>query len=380
MNYLKYRLEDDKYCGVPAKNLRTYCHPDFFKAMEDVFYRNNGDGTFSDATRTAGFFKAGGKGLGVVVGDYDNDGWPDVFVTNDSTRNFLYRNKSKGTFEEVGVMAGVAYNEAGDDEAGMGTDFGDFNGDGLLDLYSTHLDDETNTLYVNTGDGFFEDQTYARGLGSPTIRSVGFGTQFFDFDNDGDLDIFVTNGHINDIIEHIKEGFFFRQTDQLFENVGGQFQDISSSAGPHFQRKTLGRGAAFGDYDNDGDIDIVISNNNGPAIVLRNERGNQKGWIGLALRGKKSNRDALGARIQVRAGGRRQFREVRMASSYLSQSDVRVHFGLGRTERLDSLEVQWPSGLNQVFQNIPANQYLSLQEGGELRDRNGKAVGKKEGA
>ncbi len=355
VNYVNFALDHHILCGSP--NLRTYCHPDVYDGVSDILYRNNGDGTFTDVTRPAGVLndnKDQSKGLGVVWTDYDNDGDPDIYVANDSTPNFLYRNNGNGTFTEVAVAAGCAYNEAGMTEAGMGVDAGDYDGNGTFDIFVTHLDFETNTLYRNNGGLSFEDWSAVSGLGPPSLTRVGFGTNFFDYDNDGDLDIYVVNGHILDNIAQKNSTLSYAQQNQLYQNMGrGQFKDISQQAGQFFQTSWVGRGAAFGDVDNDGDIDILVTNCNQRALLLRNETGNRNNWIMLKLASRHRGRDAIGAKVKVVASDLMQIEEARSGSSYLSQGDLRVHFGLGSHQRLDHIEIRWPEG---AVQQIPGDQ------------------------
>ncbi|MBT8400131.1 MAG: CRTAC1 family protein [Rhodothermia bacterium] len=350
VNYITYSIDRNIRCG-PA-DILAYCHPDVYPGSPDILYRNDG-GKFTDVSRLAGVHVDDpdeSKGLGVVWVDYDNDGDPDIYVTNDSTPNFLYRNNGDGSFTNVALEAGVAYNRFGKTEAGMGIDFGDYDWNGHADLFMTHLDEETNTLYHSFGGGLFQDYSSQSRLGPASLKNVGFGVGIFDFDADGWLDVFVANGHIIEAIERIRpgSGVTYAQRNQLFRNESGRtFRDISSSAGPHFQKARVGRGAAFGDIDNDGDTDILISNSNQEAVLLENVIGGSADWIGLRLVGSSANRDALGARVLVSAEGRTRWREVHGGGSYLSQSDRRLSFGLPGGTRPDSVVVQWPGGSRQ---------------------------------
>jgi hypothetical protein len=362
-NYLNLTLADNKWCGRHEEGFRTYCHPDNFDGTADVLYRNNGDGTFTEVTREAGVSNPAGKGLGVVFGDYDNDGNVDIFVANDSTANFLYHNNGDGTFTEVGVLSGVAYNGEGQAEAGMGVDFADYDNDGLLDIFVTNFDFETNTLYRNQGSGFFVDATALAGLGEDREPYMGWGTKLFDYNNDGNKDLFVVNGHLQDNIQLYSDVTTYAQSNQLFRNNGGdRFTEVSLSSGQGLLSKKVGRGAAFADYDNDGDTDIFIVNNNQRATLLRNDGGNRNHWLMVKTVGTKSNRDGIGARVKVAAGQLAQTAEVRSGSSYLSQNDSRLLFGLGSQAKVDQVEIRWPSGVVEIFRNVAANQLLTLTE------------------
>lgn len=365
VNYVNFTLDNHIECGQGSRRIRAYCHPDVYDGISDILYENNGDGTFLDATKRAGLLNPSGKGLGVVCGDYDNDGDADIYVANDKTPNFLYRNNGDGTFTDVALLSGVGFNEDGFSEAGMGVDFGDYDHNGFLDIFVTNFSNETNTVYRNENNGLFTDATYLSGLGISSLLFLGFGTNFFDFDLDGDLDIYVTNGHVLDNVELFKDNITYAERDQLFENDGqGFFTDVSAKLGRDFQIARVGRGAAFGDYDNDGDLDVLISNNNQAAKLFRNDGGNRNNWLKIKTIGTKSNRDGIGTRIKVVAGSLVQIEEVRSADSYLSASDLRVTFGLAKRDKVDLLEVRWPSGLTESYHNLSVNQLLVLKEGG----------------
>ncbi|HWP43746.1 MAG TPA: CRTAC1 family protein [Blastocatellia bacterium] len=365
VNYVDFSLDNNKHCGPPDRP--EYCHPDVYNGVPDILYHNNGDGTFTDVTLKSGAYnadKAEGKGLGVVWTDYDDDGDPDIYVANDSTRNFLYRNNGDGTFTDVAVVTGCAYNERGMTEAGMGVDSGDVDGDGRFDFFLTHLNFETNTLYRNAG-GLFEDWTTVSGIGPPSLPMVGFGTGLFDFDNDGDLDAYVANGHIIDNISERNTSITYAQPDQLFENVGGgRFVEITSRAGAYFQTRWVGRGAAFGDIDNDGDLDILVTNCNQRALLLRNEVGNKNNWITLKLASRHRGRDAIGALVKLVTDRSAQVEEVRSGTSYLSQCDMRLQFGLGDQRQIDRLEIRWPDGQTQVVagDKLKINQAITINQ------------------
>ena len=360
VNYLNTDQVRRNKCGSATGTQTTYCHPDNFDGEADILYANNGDGTFTDITRLSGIYNNTGKGLGVTFGDYDNDGDADLFVANDSTANFLYRNNGDGSFMEVGVQAGFAYNGHGQAEAGMGIDLADFDNDGLLDVFLTNFDFETNTLYRNFGNGFFGDITAMAGLAADDHPYMGWSTGFVDFDNDGHKDVFITNGHIQDNIQQFTDATHYKQRDQLFRNRGdGRFFSVSNWA---LVPENTGRGATFGDYDNDGDVDIFIVNNNHPATLLRNDTGNNHHWLIIRTIGTRSNRDGIGARVELVAGNTSLVEEVRSGAGYLSGRDSRVHFGLGSHSYVDRLTVKWPSGILQEMKNVPSNQVLVITE------------------
>ena len=372
-NNVDFTLETNKICGgfvgttplgllIIAENTRSYCSPSDYEGVPDVLYRNNGDGTFADVSIQAGIGNPAGKGLGVVAWDYDEDGDQDLFVANDGVANFLYQNSGNGTFVDVALEAGMAYNAEGDDEACMGVDFGDFDNDGDFDLFVTNFSYETNTLYRNEGRQF-KDATAAVGLGNPSWLYLGFGTNFLDYDNDGDLDLYVANGHVLDKIALFQGDVGYRQEHQLFRNDGtGHFVEQDTTSGSWFADRQISRGTAFGDYDEDGDIDILVTNCGGAARLVRNEGGNAQNWLMVRTVGTRSNRDGVGARVKVVAGDLEQIRQVRSGSSYLSINDPRVHFGLGSRERVDLVEVKWPSGVVQQLEQVPVNQVLFVEE------------------
>ncbi len=346
-----------------------YPHPANFHAAPDLLYQNDGNGNFSDASQYAGIQLEYGKGLGVVFGDYNNDGWPDIYVANDATANFLYHNNGDGTFNEKGALTGTAYGQDGQMEAGMGVDWGDFNNDGFLDLTVTNFQSEPNALYHNNGNNFFANASYASGTGLITLPFLGFGTQFLDYDKDGRLDLFVVNGHVLDNIERFDQSASYAQSNLLLRNAGPNeygkvsFNDISATAGPALQRQRVGRGSSTADYDNDGDLDLAVFNLGQAAALLRNDSNKQMHWLGLKLTGIQSNRDAIGTRVTVFTKSGLQIREVRGGRSYLSHSDLRLHFGLGTESQVDSLTIRWPSGKMDIRHQINVDQYMQFTEG-----------------
>ena len=362
VRYLDYDIKNAPYCGFKGEGYRMYCDPQQFDGLPDLLYHNNRDGTFTDVSRKAGIANPAGKGLGVVIGDVDLDGWPDIFVTNDGIRNFLYRNKGDGTFADVTYGAGVGFDMNGKPMAGMGTEIADYDGDGWPDIFMTAFSREYNTLFRNLGKLRFEDVTLKAGLAS-SFLTLAFGTKLFDFDNDGDLDIYCTNGHVTDNVELYDAQLSYKQTDLLYENIGGgRFRDVSAESGPAFRIKHVGRGAAVGDFDNDGDLDIIVANCGERPMLLRNDGGNRNHWIAIRARGRQSNRFGVGSKVRLTSGGRTQLREINPSGSYLSTSDVRLYFGLGAETKAARLEIEWPSGRKQALEDVPANRTLLLDE------------------
>lgn len=362
-NYVNFGFDIHKTCA-DSNGKEGYCHPSVYDGLPDVLYLNEGDGTFADVTESAGLSSANGRGLGVVFGDYDNDGDADVYVANDTVRNNLWNNQGDGTFEDVGLMTGVAFSEAGVAEGGMGTDFGDFDDDGALDIVVANYDMETNTIYRNTGHDFFSDVTDIVGIGARSLPYVGFGTGFFDYDNDRDLDIFVANGHIMEEPSTDEDDSGHEQPDMLFRNTaGGKFENVSLASGDHFSTRHSSRGAAFGDYDNDGDVDILVANSNTTANLLRNEGGNRNHKLMVGVVGTESNRDGIGARLVLTSGKGTHMREVHGAYSYCAANDLRVHFGLGSSETVEHLEVRWPSGRVEILEDLTADRWIVIKEG-----------------
>ena len=364
--YLTYDVDapQDRVCTYAG--FEIYCGPQGLARGGDVLYRNNGDNTFTDVTRPSGISWANHYyGLGVLPGDFDGDGDTDIFVANDKTPNLLFRNAGDGTCAERGLLAGVAYNADGNEEAGMGVAAGDYDGDGNADLYVTHFFRESNTLYRSLGEGVFQDVTREVGLEQPTLASLGWGTQFLDYDADGDLDLFVANGHVYPQIDLQKLGTSYQQTNQLFRNDGtAGWIDVSATSGPGLRVARTSRGAAFGDYDNDGDTDIFVVNLDEAATLLRNDTagGNR---LMVHLQGMGANRDGVGAWIRVRASGQTQLRYISAASSYLSANDLRASFGLGQAAWVDQVDITWPDGSQQQIPHVAANRRLVVYQQGE---------------
>jgi enediyne biosynthesis protein E4 len=374
-NYVDFRMDNNLYCGENRPGYRTVCHPRNYDSQPDRMYRNRGDGTFEEVAARVGMEDRTGKGLGVVWGDYDGDGDQDLYVANDDTPNFLYRNRGDGTFTEVGDLAGVSLSEDGIPQAGMGTDMADYDGDGRLDIFVTNLAEETNELYHNDGHGVFSDRTFVSGLGGASLLSLGFGTFFFDPDRDGDLDLFVANGHIIDNIGLYSDTITFRQPAGLYRNDGHGRFTLDPAAGPTFSTPYVGRGAVPFDVDDDGDEDILMSQNNGPAVLMLNRYDGPGHWIAVTLRGRPPNGDAIGAAVVVEAAGRRWLRYARTAMSYQSQGDPRLHFGLGAASAIDRITVRWPGrqGFEEEFSGVPIDRYVTLEQG--RGRRSGRRVG-----
>ncbi len=365
-NYLDFTVRGNKDCYDPTGQ-RDYCTPRAYRPVPDRLFRNLGNGKFQDVTERAGLGAAVAPGLGVVCADFNGDGWPDLYVANDTAANLLWINQGNGTFKEAGLLSGVAYAADGMARAGMGVTAGDFDGDGYEDLLVTNLTREGSTLFHNDGHGNFQDVAMQTGVHTPSFPFTGFATQFFDYDHDGWLDLFTANGAVT-IVEALRGSPYpFHQKNQLFHNeAGARFRDVSAEAGPAFALSEVSRGAAFGDIDNDGDIDIVVTNNNGPVRLLLNqtiENGSRRHWLELRLQAAKGNRDALGARVAVlREGEKPLWRRVHTDSSYLSASDVRVHFGLGERPAIQSVLVEWPDGSKERFDAQP-DRLLTLRQG-----------------
>ena len=360
VNYVQFDPDTNPECT--RQGVRTYCTPEALEGAVDILYRNNGDSTFTDVTAKAGISGANGKGLGVVCGDIDNDGDADIFVANDTTPNFLYRNEGDTAIKmtEDALFAGVALSEEGRAYSGMGANLGDFDNDGYLDIVITNFQDQTNSLYHNAQSGFFNEMSFAKGIGERSLPYLAWGVDFIDFNNDGWLDLFVANGHLDDNIAEIDPIGKYAQPNQLFLNNRGV--NFSENPDATITQQKVSRGTAFGDIDNDGDVDVVISNLKDSPTVLRNEGGNASRWLSVKLIGTHCNRDAIGARVTVVSGDLIQIREVKSGSGYLSQNDLRLHFGLGDATRVDMLTARWLCGKVQTLQDVATNQVLIISE------------------
>lgn len=366
VNYLDYQLETAHACFL--EGVHIYCGPHEYPGVRDTFYWNNGDGTFTDATSRAGLHNAG-KGLGTLFTDYNNDGYPDIFVANDAVPDFLYRNNKDGTFTDVALTAGVAYNSEGRATASMGIASGDYDNDGASDLFITNFSLEVNSLFHNDDGDFYTMTTFEAGLADLSFSQLGFGTKFLDADNNGTLDLFVANGHVWDNVSEITPSLSYRQRCQIFENTGlGQFREVSETAGAFFKRRVVGRGVAIGDYNNDGAMDILVTSNSESAVLLRNDSqmAETNNWVKIVLVGTKRNRDGIGAKVWVRTAETTQFREGTCGGSYASGSERTLHFGIGAQEAIQSIKVQWQSGHIQTldFSNAesPINRVIHITE------------------
>ena len=359
----------NQHCGDPSVHsiagMNEYCYPKVYDPLPSWLFHNNGDGTFTDVSQKTGIAEYSGKAWGVVATDINNDGWMDLFVSNDTVANFLFANRQGKHFDEIGFTAGVGYGEGGKIRSGMGVDSGDINQDGWMDLFVTNLDHEMYALYQNGHNEGFEDKTIASGVGRATELMSGWGVKFFDFDNDGNLDLIIANGHPNDLVEKIKPQVTFREPLLLFHNTGTGLKNVSQESGPVFEKPMASRGLALGDFNNDGAIDVLIANNDEPPVLLRNEVGAHNNWLGLRLIGKKSNIDAVGARITYQAGDLKRSSMKVGGGSFLSSHDPRVVLGIGKRTKVDWIEVKWPqpSGVTERFTDLPINRYILIIEG-----------------
>ncbi|MBL0156063.1 MAG: CRTAC1 family protein [Bryobacterales bacterium] len=361
-NYVRWTEQSDVFCSFDGK-LKSYCTPEAYRGATCWLFRNKGDGTFQDVTARAGLLDTSSKSLGVALLDFDNDGWPDLFVANDTQPNKLYRNQRNGTFTEVAVRAGLAFSEDGRARAGMGVDVADLENSGLATIVVTNFDNEMLGLYRGTKSGAFIDLAPKSGMGKATRRSLGFGCFFFDADMDGQLDLLVANGHIDESISRARHEVTYAQSPHLFLNEGGSFRDVASQMGPGFLAPKVARGAAFGDFDNDGDLDVLITTNAGPAYLFRNDLMNGNRSVRLRLVGTKSNRDAIGAIVKFETAGLSGARTVKSGSSYLSQSELPVTIGLGRRDVLERVTILWPSGRTEEHRGLKAGQRYQVVEG-----------------
>jgi len=365
-NYVEWSVETDKYCTLDNKN-KSYCTPQTYKGQSASLYKNRGNGTFENVTARAGVNDPAGKTLGVALLDYDDDGWMDLFVANDTEPNKLYRNNRNGTFTDNAVIAGVAFSEAGTPRAGMGVDAADYDGSGKQSVVIGNFTNESIALYHNDGSGLFTDEAPASGIGKTSAQSLTFACFFFDYDLDGLLDIFAANGHVSDDISVVQPTVKYAQPPHLFRNKGKKkFEEVTSKLGRALNRAIVGRGAAYGDFDNDGDLDLLVTTNNGPARLLRNDNANQNDLLRVKTIGSRSNRDGIGAKVVVKTSkGRTVYGMVRTGSSYCSQSELPLTFGLGKPEEGTTLtlEVTWPGNQKETFPNIKPNQIVVVQEG-----------------
>ena len=359
LRYLQWDF-DDIYCGEHKEGYRAYCHPDAFKAVAPLVYHNDGNGHFTEIAEKAGLGRPG-KGLGIGLADYDRDGKVDLFIANDSMPEFLYHNKGEGKFEEVALTSGVAVDGEGHTYAGMGVDFADYNNDGLPDLVVTDLASQMYALYRNNGDGTFAYESFPSGIGRMTMGHSGWGVRFVDYDNSGRKGLLITQGHDLDTVELNFPSLHYREPMLLARNTGHGFEDVSAEAGAIFKKAWVGRGLALGDIYNDGRMDAVVTGNDGPLYILRNVAQTQNHWVSFVLVGHKSNRDAIGAEVVITTLAGMQLATVSTAGSYLSASDKRVHFGLG-AETIANVEIRWPSGIHQRLKNVAIDQIVRVDE------------------
>jgi hypothetical protein len=367
-NYVQYDVDHPASCGGNKPGFRAYCHPDSFSGSSPRLYRNNGNGTFTDMTQAAGLENREGKSLAVVLADLDGDGWSDIFIANDTQRNFLYLNNRDGTFRDASYSGGAGFSEDGRAEAGMSADAADVRNSGLYDLFISHLDFQLNRYYRNSGEGIFTDATVTSGIGQSNYRNSSFGARFFDFDNDGWRDLLVVNGHILDNIALYHPDVSYEEEKRLYRNAGnGQFVDATATQSLAFHAPRVGRGLAVGDYDNDGWQDFVVNNNGEAAQLFRNPGSigpaGKNHWLAVHLVGTKSNRDGLGAKLKMTAGDFKSFDQAKGGMSYCSSQDPRIYFGLGRHEKIDSLEITWPSGTVDTVRDLTSDQIITVEEG-----------------
>jgi hypothetical protein len=364
-SFVQFSASSDVFCGDNKLGKRFYCIPRVFKPTASLLYRNNGDGTFTETSAGTDIRRALGKALGVVATDINNDGLMDLFVANDTVQNFLFVNRGKGTWEEIGLAAEVGFSANGTPRSGMGVDAADFNGDGRQDLFVANVDQEMFSLYQNNGKEFFSDVAAPHGVAQATRLLSGWGLKFFDYDNDGLVDLLLANGHPDDMIESYSQQVRYKEPLVLFHHDGTKLSNVSAQAGPVFQKLFPARGLAIGDYDNDGRMDVLIGNNGGAPLLLRNHAGSGNHWIGLTLQGTGTNRDAIGATIAWSANGVTRSRYKVSGGSYLSSHDRREVLGLGSAPKADWLEIKWPapSGRVERFTNVPSDRYVTIVEG-----------------
>jgi enediyne biosynthesis protein E4 len=369
-NYIDWSPKNNIWCGERRPGYRSYCHPGNYKGQRIKLYHNNHDGTFTDVSDPSGIGKPEAKGMGVVLADFNNDGWPDIAVANDSWPNFLFINKHNGTFEDVSLVSGLAASEDGKYEAGMGIDAADVDGDGWMDVYITHLDFELNRLYRNSQDGTFTDETFRSRIGNKAVLLSGVAMKFLDYDNDGWNDILQLNGAMLDNVSLYHGEVSYKEPLLMYRNLGkGEFDKVSDSLGSDFVRPIVGRGLATADYDNDGDIDIVTNNRGDFPSLLRNDGGNANHWLTVQLIGTKSNRDGIGASLKLKSEGSVQVEQAKGGMSYMSASETRIHFGLGKRAKIESLEITWPSGQLDRLTKVPLDQIIAVKEGAGIVPR-----------
>ena len=362
-HYVDWSIEKDLFCTLDGKN-KSYCTPESYKGQSATLFHNRGNGTFEDVTKTAGLFDPASKGLGVAMLDFDGDGRMDLFVANDTQPNRLYRNNGNGTFTDTAMGAGVAFSEAGVARAGMGVDAADYDGSGRPSLIIGNFSNEMMSLYHNEGTGLFIDEAPASEIGRASLLTLTFGCFFFDYDLDGRPDIFAANGHVADDIEHVQSRVHYAQRPHLFHNAGQKkFEEVTSQS-PGFSQPIVARGAAYADYDRDGDLDVVVTTNNGPAHLFRNDGGNANGWLRIQTIGTASNRNGIGARVELTLpGGGKPWQIVKTGSSYASQSELPLTFGLGSAREVTAITVKWPSGRVDKIGSVKANEVVTITEG-----------------
>jgi enediyne biosynthesis protein E4 len=361
-NYVQWTQQGDLWCSLDG-NVKSYCTPESYQGTSSKLFHNLGGGRFEDVTNKAGLGDPTSKSLGVTIADFDNDGWPDIFVSNDTQPNKLYHNNKNGTFSEQGMSAGVAFGEDGVARGAMGVDWSDYDRTGRAHLLVGNFSNQMLGLYHNEGNGLFVDEAPASSVGRESLLSLSFGVFFFDYDLDGYPDILTANGHIEEEIGRVQPKIKYQEPPLLFRNLGGKkFANVSNAVGADFTKPLVGRGAIFGDFDHDGDLDVLITSNNGPAHLYRNDGGNKNKWISIRTIGTKSNRDGIGASVAIASASGKQWNVVRSGSSYASESDRALVFGLGQDPVVTSIEVTWPSGAKQKFANVPANQFITIDE------------------